>query len=84
MAEQGTRWNSELDILMKDDNLAVDKVATKLALARMVKYCEAEAHESSLPFVAYCLSLALGALAEQVDDLDGGWSTEPRLRRGGD
>jgi hypothetical protein len=37
-----------------------------------------------LPFVAYCLSLAMGALAEQVDELDDGFSAVPRLDRKGD
>lgn len=36
------------------------------ALARMVKYCEAEASDLRLPFVAYCLSVAKVALAEET------------------
>jgi len=37
------------------------------ALARLVKYCEAEAADLKLSFVAYCLSIANGALAEEYD-----------------
>lgn len=36
------------------------------ALARFVKYCEAEAAGLNLSFVAYCLSIAKDALAEEV------------------
>ena len=84
MAEQGTRWDSKLDISVNEDSSSSDKTAGTLALARMFEYCETEARALNLPFVAYCLSLAMGALAEQVDDLDSGWSTELRFRRGGD
>jgi hypothetical protein len=34
------------------------------ALVRLVKYCEAEASDLKLSFVAYCLSIAKGALEE--------------------
>ena len=36
------------------------------ALARLVRYCEAEASDLRLPFVAYCLSVAKVALAEDT------------------
>ena len=36
------------------------------ALARVVRYCEAEASDLRLPFVAYCLSVAKVALAEDT------------------
>lgn len=35
------------------------------ALTRFVKYCEAEATGLNLSFVAYCLSIAKDALAEE-------------------
>lgn len=35
------------------------------ALARLVKYCEVEASDLKLGFVAYCLSIANVALAEE-------------------
>lgn len=79
MAEQGTGWDSELDISLGEENSAKGSTQDKLAFARMVKYCEQEALGLKLPFVAYCLSLAMGALAEQVDDIDDGWA-EPRFR----
>ena len=40
------------------------------ALARLVKYCEVEASDLNLSFVAYCLALADGALAEEFDKED--------------
>lgn len=79
MAEQGTGWDSELDISLGEEKSTLDQTTSRLAFARMVKYCEQEAFTLNLPFVAYCLSLALGGLAEQVDDIEGGW-TEPRFR----
>ena len=36
-----------------------------VALSRFVKYCEAEAAGLNLAFVAYCLAIADGALAEE-------------------
>jgi hypothetical protein len=36
------------------------------ALARLMKYCEDEAAGLRLPFIAYCLSMANVALAEEV------------------
>ena len=39
-------------------------------LARLVRYCEAEASDLKLSFVAYCLSIAIGALEEVSDDDD--------------
>lgn len=33
-------------------------------LYRLVQYCEAEASDLKLSFVAYCLSIAIGALEE--------------------
>lgn len=78
MAEQGTGWDSELEIAIGEGPNR-ERADNRLALARMVKYCETEARENNLPFVAYCLSLAMGALAEQVDDLENGWSVGSRL-----
>ncbi|MGV8840878.1 MAG: hypothetical protein ACWA6X_11310 [Bauldia sp.] len=78
MAAQGTGWDSQLGI-SAGDGPDKEKADGRLVLARMLKYCEAEALETGLPFVAYCLSLALGALAEQVDDLENGWSVGSRL-----
>ena len=40
------------------------------ALARLVKYCEAEASGLNLSFVAYCLSLANGAIEEECANED--------------
>jgi hypothetical protein len=37
------------------------------ALARLVKYCETEASDLKLSFVAYCLSIAKDALAEEFE-----------------
>ena len=39
-------------------------------LARLVRYCEAEASDLKLSFVAYCLSIAIGALEEVSNDDD--------------
>lgn len=52
----------------------------KTALARMVRYCEAEAEELGLPFVAYCLAVAGGALAEEIDHQLIDWNEARRLR----
>lgn len=83
MADQRTNWDSQLNISLGEGTAVMTKAEGKLALARLVKYCEDEAQEQNLPFVAYCLSLATGALAEEVDSLEGGaWSgNELRLRR---
>ncbi|MGD9737859.1 MAG: hypothetical protein AB7O56_04040 [Bauldia sp.] len=52
----------------------------KAALARMVKYCAAEAEELGLTFVAYCLAVAGGAIAEEVDHQLIDWNEARRLR----
>lgn len=52
----------------------------RAALARMVRYCEDEANSLNLPFVAYCLSLATGALAEELDEKLIDWDSALRLR----
>lgn len=83
MAAQGTRWNGQLENIM-GEAAALDRANSSLVMARMMKYCEDEALALHLPFVAYCLSLAMGALAEQVDELDDGFSAVPRLDRKGD
>lgn len=80
MAEQGTRWDSQLENV-SGEAAALDRASSSLVMARMMKYCEDEAQALNLPFVAYCLSLAMGALAEHVDDLGDGWSTRPRPAR---
>jgi hypothetical protein len=80
MAEQGTGWNGQLENV-SGEAAALDRANSSLVIARMMKYCEDEAHALNLPFVAYCLSLAMGALAEHVDDLGGGWSATPRSTR---
>ncbi|MCW5712930.1 MAG: hypothetical protein KIT43_00245 [Bauldia sp.] len=83
MDGQGTGWDSQLAI-GSGEGSARETADSKLILARMMKYCEDEAQALNLPFVAYCLSLAMGALAEHVDDLDAGWSHAQRLPRRAD
>ncbi len=50
--------NADMGMMNNPDGIA--------ALARLVKYCEAEASDLKLSFVAYCLSIANVALAEEV------------------
>jgi len=80
MAEQGTGWDRQLENV-SGETAALDKANSSIVMARMMKYCEDEALALNLPFVAYCLSLAMGALAEHVDEFDAGWSTGPRSPR---
>jgi hypothetical protein len=56
---QLTEESKDAQVVLKNGG---DGVA---ALTRLVKYCEAEASDLKLSFVAYCLSIAKTALVEE-------------------
>lgn len=45
----------------------MNSLEQRTALSRIIQYCEEEAAELDLPFVAYFLSMATGALAEEAN-----------------
>lgn len=59
------------DVTLNATTKAMKKTDGIAALSRLVGYCEAEASDLKLSFVAYCLSIAKGALAEETGGLDG-------------
>ena len=65
MAIKGNLQLSQLEHLPREKTRAMKNVEGIAALSRLVNYCEAEASDLKLSFVAYCLSIAKVALAEE-------------------